>query len=204
MAEKNKRRINAMEMRSLHMYGEPLKNGCRKRDVRERCGLKEDIVIRVEKDMLLWFARLERTNESRPTKQIYIVNVCDDVMPHILSYTILIKLQFYHVISNTIILFLPKKKITSLNAKTKCRYLVITGRRDVTARDNRRRERALRRARGAGARHKAPLCPAHCLGNIPPFFFFGYFIYALCRRSPATGTQNGSWFLTCKRSVKFL
>ncbi|GBP06051.1 Alpha-tocopherol transfer protein-like [Eumeta japonica] len=38
-------------MRSLrNMYGVPLKDRCRNSDVRERCGLKEDVVTRVEKD----------------------------------------------------------------------------------------------------------------------------------------------------------
>ncbi|GBP85578.1 hypothetical protein EVAR_64569_1 [Eumeta japonica] len=43
----------------------------------ERCGLKEDVVTRVEKGMLRWFGHLERMNESRLTKQIYRVNVWD-------------------------------------------------------------------------------------------------------------------------------
>ncbi|GBP04158.1 hypothetical protein EVAR_74874_1 [Eumeta japonica] len=36
------------------------KDRCRNSDVRERCGLKEDVVTRVEREMLLWFGHLER------------------------------------------------------------------------------------------------------------------------------------------------
>ncbi|GBP25004.1 hypothetical protein EVAR_94299_1 [Eumeta japonica] len=37
---------------------------CRNSDIRERCDLKEDVVIRIEKDMLWWFDHLERMKES--------------------------------------------------------------------------------------------------------------------------------------------
>ncbi|GBP19564.1 hypothetical protein EVAR_102112_1 [Eumeta japonica] len=48
--KKNKSRINAVEMRSLcSMFGVPQKGRCRNSDVRERRGLKEDLVTRVEK-----------------------------------------------------------------------------------------------------------------------------------------------------------
>ncbi|GBP30675.1 hypothetical protein EVAR_75896_1 [Eumeta japonica] len=53
------------------------KDKSRNSDVRERCGLKEDVVIRAEKGMLRWFGHLERMNESRLTKQIYRGNLCD-------------------------------------------------------------------------------------------------------------------------------
>ncbi|GBP19446.1 hypothetical protein EVAR_15794_1 [Eumeta japonica] len=45
-------------------------------DVTERCGLKEDVVARVERGMLWWFGHLERTNDKGVTKQIYRENVC--------------------------------------------------------------------------------------------------------------------------------
>ncbi|GBP83911.1 Vanin-like protein 2 [Eumeta japonica] len=55
--------INAVEMRSLRtMYGVSQKNRCGNSDVRERCGLKEDVVTRVERGM---FGHLDRMNESR-------------------------------------------------------------------------------------------------------------------------------------------
>ncbi|GBP14844.1 hypothetical protein EVAR_75432_1 [Eumeta japonica] len=40
-------------------------------DIRKLCGLKENIVTRIVKGMLEWLEHLERTNESRLTKQIY-------------------------------------------------------------------------------------------------------------------------------------
>ncbi|GBP36511.1 hypothetical protein EVAR_8344_1 [Eumeta japonica] len=50
MVEENESRINAMEMRSLRsMCGLTQKDRCRNSDVRERCGLKKDVVTRVER-----------------------------------------------------------------------------------------------------------------------------------------------------------
>ncbi|GBP64102.1 hypothetical protein EVAR_51102_1 [Eumeta japonica] len=65
-------------MRSLRsMCGVYWKDRCRNSDVTERCGLKEDVVTRVERGMLRWFRHLERMNENKLTKQIYRGNVCD-------------------------------------------------------------------------------------------------------------------------------
>ncbi|GBP70539.1 hypothetical protein EVAR_47922_1 [Eumeta japonica] len=48
--KKNESRINAVEIRSLRsMCGVSRKDRCRKSDVRERCGLQEDVVTRVER-----------------------------------------------------------------------------------------------------------------------------------------------------------
>ncbi|GBP03444.1 hypothetical protein EVAR_101806_1 [Eumeta japonica] len=52
-----------------------MKDRWRNSDVRERCGLKEYVVIRIERGMLRWFGHLEKMNESRPTKQFYISNM---------------------------------------------------------------------------------------------------------------------------------
>ncbi|GBP25796.1 hypothetical protein EVAR_94815_1 [Eumeta japonica] len=72
------RRINAVEMRSLRiMCGVPRKDSCKNSDVRERCGLKEDVMTRVEGGMLRCFGHPVRMNESKLTKQIYKSNVCD-------------------------------------------------------------------------------------------------------------------------------
>ncbi|GBP32165.1 hypothetical protein EVAR_80933_1 [Eumeta japonica] len=74
--KKNESRINAVEMRSLRsICGVSRKDRCRNSDVRERCGLKENVVTRVEGGMLRWFGHLERVNESKLTKQN--ANVCD-------------------------------------------------------------------------------------------------------------------------------
>ncbi|GBP66209.1 hypothetical protein EVAR_97160_1 [Eumeta japonica] len=55
------------------------KDKFRNSDVRERCGLKEEVVTGVERGMLRWFDHLTRMDmdESRLTKQIYRANVCD-------------------------------------------------------------------------------------------------------------------------------
>ncbi|GBP06466.1 hypothetical protein EVAR_4599_1 [Eumeta japonica] len=77
--KKNESRINAVDMRSLRsMCGVSQKERCRYSDVRERCGLKEDVVTITERGMLHWFDYLERMNEDRLTKQIYRVNVCGE------------------------------------------------------------------------------------------------------------------------------
>ncbi|GBP60318.1 hypothetical protein EVAR_26730_1 [Eumeta japonica] len=76
--KKNESRINAAEMRSLRSTcGVSRKDICKNSDIRERCGLKEEVVTGVERGMLLWFGHLERMKESGLTKQIYRANVCD-------------------------------------------------------------------------------------------------------------------------------
>ncbi|GBP11929.1 hypothetical protein EVAR_74554_1 [Eumeta japonica] len=76
--EKNESRVNAVEMRWLrNMRGVSRKDRCRNSNVRERCGFKEDVVIRVERGMLRWFGHLERMSDGRLTKQIYRANVND-------------------------------------------------------------------------------------------------------------------------------
>ncbi|GBP28602.1 hypothetical protein EVAR_85801_1 [Eumeta japonica] len=75
--KKNESRINAVVIRSLRsMCGASWKDRCRNSYVRERCGLKEDVVTRVGRGMLRWFGR-QKMNESSLIKQIYRVNVCD-------------------------------------------------------------------------------------------------------------------------------
>ncbi|GBP64274.1 hypothetical protein EVAR_45322_1 [Eumeta japonica] len=60
-------------MRSLlSVCGVPRKDRCRNSDVRERCGLKEDVVTWVERCMLWWFTHLERMK-----KQLCIADMCD-------------------------------------------------------------------------------------------------------------------------------
>ncbi|GBP10785.1 hypothetical protein EVAR_6332_1 [Eumeta japonica] len=46
-------------------------------DVTERCGLREDVVTRVERSILWWFGHLKKINESRLIKQIHKANVRD-------------------------------------------------------------------------------------------------------------------------------
>lgn len=71
-------RINAVEMRSLRsMIGVKLRDRVRNVEVRERCGVKVDIVTRIEKGMLRWFGHVERMGSERLTKQIYDAKVND-------------------------------------------------------------------------------------------------------------------------------
>ena len=39
--------------------------------IREQCGVKEDVVTKIEKGMLRWFGHAERMDERRLTKEIY-------------------------------------------------------------------------------------------------------------------------------------
>ncbi|GBP46389.1 hypothetical protein EVAR_36369_1 [Eumeta japonica] len=63
--EKNESEMNAVQARSVRSACRvPLKDRRRDSDVRERCGLKQDVVNKVEEGMLLWIGQLERMNES--------------------------------------------------------------------------------------------------------------------------------------------
>ena len=69
-------KINALELRSLRsMSGITLNDRVRNEVIRECCGLKEDVVTKVEKNMLRWFGRVDRMSERRLTKGIYVVDV---------------------------------------------------------------------------------------------------------------------------------
>lgn len=74
--KRNESRINAVEMRSLRsMCGLTLNDRIRNSVIREKCGLKEDIVTRIEKGMLRWFGHVERMSDSRMTYEIYKASV---------------------------------------------------------------------------------------------------------------------------------
>ncbi|GBP37316.1 hypothetical protein EVAR_35750_1 [Eumeta japonica] len=67
--KKNECRINTVEMRPLHSCcGVSRQDRCRNSDDRERCGLKEDVVARVERLVLWWFGYLDTMKETRLTK----------------------------------------------------------------------------------------------------------------------------------------
>ncbi|KAI5637059.1 acetyl-CoA carboxylase, central region domain-containing protein [Phthorimaea operculella] len=78
--KKHESRINAVEMRALRsMIGVKLSDRIRNSVIRERCGLKEDIVTGIEKGMLRWFGHVERMNEIRLTKKVYMASVDGNV-----------------------------------------------------------------------------------------------------------------------------
>ncbi|GBP89015.1 hypothetical protein EVAR_36609_1 [Eumeta japonica] len=71
-------RAVGVEMRSLRSKcGVSRKDRGRNSEVRERGGLKEDVVTGAERRILRWFGHRERVNEGGLTKQIYRANVCD-------------------------------------------------------------------------------------------------------------------------------
>ncbi|KAI5642761.1 hypothetical protein NE865_05287 [Phthorimaea operculella] len=78
--KKHESRINAVEMRALRsMIGVKLSDRIRNSVIRERCGIKEDIVTGIEKEMLRWFGHVERMNERRLTKKVYMASVDGNV-----------------------------------------------------------------------------------------------------------------------------
>jgi hypothetical protein len=69
-------RVNAVEMRALRsMIGVKLSGRVRNEVIREECGVKEDVVTKIEKHMLRWFGHVERMDERRLTKEIYEADV---------------------------------------------------------------------------------------------------------------------------------
>jgi hypothetical protein len=57
------------------MIGVKLSDRVRNDVIREECGVKEDVVTKIEKNMLIWFGHLERLDERRLTKEIYKANL---------------------------------------------------------------------------------------------------------------------------------
>jgi hypothetical protein len=43
--------------------------------IREECGVTEDVVTKIEKNMLRWFGHVERMGERRLTKEVYEADV---------------------------------------------------------------------------------------------------------------------------------
>ncbi|KAF9790000.1 hypothetical protein SFRURICE_002365 [Spodoptera frugiperda] len=74
--KKHESRINAVEMRALRsMCGVKLSDRVKNSVVREKCGLKDDLVTRIEKGMLRWFGHVERMDDNRFTKEVYKANM---------------------------------------------------------------------------------------------------------------------------------
>jgi hypothetical protein len=74
--EKHISRVNAVEMRALRsMIGVKLTDRVRNEVIREECGMKEDVVTKIEKNMFRWFGHVERMDERRLTKEIYAGDV---------------------------------------------------------------------------------------------------------------------------------
>jgi hypothetical protein len=59
-------------MRPLRsMIGVKLSDRVRNAVIREECGVKEDVVTKIEKNMLRGFGHVERMDEKRLAKNIY-------------------------------------------------------------------------------------------------------------------------------------
>jgi hypothetical protein len=62
---------HVLEMRALRsMIGVKLSDRVRNEMIREECGMTEDVVTKIEKNMLRWFGHVERIDEKRLTKAI--------------------------------------------------------------------------------------------------------------------------------------
>jgi hypothetical protein len=58
--------VNAVEMRALRsMIGVKLSDRVRNEVIREECGVKEDVLTEIKKNMLRWFGHVERMDERR-------------------------------------------------------------------------------------------------------------------------------------------
>jgi hypothetical protein len=57
------------------MIGIKLSDKVRNEVIREKCGAKEDVVTKIENNMLRWFGHVERMDERRLTKEIYEADV---------------------------------------------------------------------------------------------------------------------------------
>ncbi|GBP75840.1 hypothetical protein EVAR_53912_1 [Eumeta japonica] len=81
---RRKMKVGSMQCRCGRcvVCAECRKDRCRNCDVRDLCGLKEDVITKIERGMLRWFGHLKKMNESRLIKQIYRANVCDGIRPY--------------------------------------------------------------------------------------------------------------------------
>jgi hypothetical protein len=76
MAEKHTSRVNVVEMRALRsMIGVKLNDRVRDEAIKEECDVKEDVVTKIEKNMLRWFGHVERMEERRLTDEIHEADV---------------------------------------------------------------------------------------------------------------------------------
>jgi hypothetical protein len=62
-------------MRASSLIGVKLSDRVRNEVIRKECGVKEDVVTKIEKNMLRWFGHVERMDERRFTKEIYEAHV---------------------------------------------------------------------------------------------------------------------------------
>ena len=67
-----KRKMNAMEMRSLRrLCGVSLAMRSRYKEIHRMAGTSEDITVRMKKNVLTWFGHVERMSDEKMAKKIY-------------------------------------------------------------------------------------------------------------------------------------
>jgi hypothetical protein len=72
----HKSRVNAVEMPAIRsMIGVKLSDRVRNEVIREECGVKEDVVTKIEKNMMRWFGHAERMDKRRLSNEIYEADV---------------------------------------------------------------------------------------------------------------------------------
>jgi hypothetical protein len=62
------------------MISVKLSDTVRNEVIREQCGVKEDVMTKIEKNMLTWFGHVERTYERRLIKEIYKAQLSDNAV----------------------------------------------------------------------------------------------------------------------------
>ena len=70
--QKNERKMNAVEMRSLRrMCGVSLADRICNQEIHRMAGTSEDVTVRMKKNVLSWFGHVERMRDGRIAKKIY-------------------------------------------------------------------------------------------------------------------------------------
>ena len=71
LQKKNKRKMNAVEMRSLRrICGVSVADRIHNEEIHRRAGTSEDVTVRMKKNVLSWFELVERMSDERMVKEI--------------------------------------------------------------------------------------------------------------------------------------
>ena len=73
---REKRRLDVMEMKCLRsMCGVTIRDRIRNEEIRRRVGVQINMAGRVERCVLRWFGHVERMNDERMAKRVYVSGV---------------------------------------------------------------------------------------------------------------------------------
>ena len=76
MQKKDESKLNAVEMRSLrNICRKSLRDRIKNEDIRRECDVEESVIVKIKKGMLRWFGHVERMNDERLTKMVYVEEV---------------------------------------------------------------------------------------------------------------------------------